>query len=51
MTYDISKLETKYNVKLDDTQKEVLSSLISFVESKEHTICLRASAGTGNLYI
>lgn len=51
MKYDIIDLEKKYNIKLDDTQLSVLSGLINFIESDEHTICLKAMAGTGNLYI
>lgn len=50
MKYDISSIEENYNVKLDGTQKAVLSSLINFIYTKdEQCICLRASAGTGNL--
>lgn len=47
MQYDISKIESKYEIKLDDTQRSVLYDLISFIEGKEHEICLTASAGTG----
>ncbi|MEG0773591.1 AAA family ATPase [Clostridium sp.] len=51
MFYNISKLEKKYEVKLDDTQKEVLSSLTNFIEGNTQCICLRASAGTGKTLI
>lgn len=47
MIYDLNKIEQQYQIKLDDTQKDVLSSLIDFVESDEHEICLSARAGTG----
>lgn len=52
MKYCLKDIEKQYKVRLDDTQKSVLSSLIDFIESDKHTICLRSSAGTGNfLYI
>ena len=47
MQYDFSKIESNYGIKLDDTQRSVLFDLISFIEGKEHEICLTASAGTG----
>jgi hypothetical protein len=47
VTYNLTSLESTYNVKLDDTQKGVLSSLINFINGDKQTICLKASAGTG----
>ncbi|MBQ0113522.1 MAG: AAA family ATPase [Bacteroidales bacterium] len=47
MKYCLKDIEKQYKVRLDDTQKSVLSSLIDFIESDKHTICLRSSAGTG----
>lgn len=51
MDYNLHELEEKYEIKLDSTQKEVLSNLIDFIESEDHTICLKAPAGCGDLYI
>jgi exodeoxyribonuclease-5 len=51
MNYKLSKLEEVYKVKLDDTQKQVLSDLTNFVESGEQEICLSARAGTGKSLI
>lgn len=43
----LSKLEEKYNVKLDDTQKNVLSSLTKFLKSPNKAIVVSGKAGTG----
>lgn len=51
MKYDIPKLEEEYGIKLDSAQLDVLSNLINFVESRDHTICLKAKAGTGKTTI
>lgn len=51
MVYDLNKIEQQYQIKLDDTQKDVLSSLIDFVESDEHEICLVGSAGSSKSFI
>lgn len=51
MYYNLFKLEERYGIKLDSTQKDVLSSLIDFVESKDQTICLKAPAGCGKSLI
>lgn len=51
MDYDLLELEKKYDVKLDNTQKEVLSSLIDFIESTEQTICLKSKGGCGKTLI
>lgn len=48
---DINKLETEYKIKLDDTQRSVLSSLISFIFGDKQCICVKASAGTGKTTI
>lgn len=47
MDYELDKLEEIYNVKLDNTQLSVLSSLINFIESDEHIITLCGFPGTG----
>lgn len=46
MTYDLNKIETDYNIKLDEEQRNALSSLISFIYSKKQCICLTGNAGT-----
>lgn len=51
MKYNLLDLEKEYNVKLDDTQKEVLSNLISFIDGDNHTICIKAPAGCGKSLI
>lgn len=51
MVYNLSELEKKYDIKLDNTQVEVLSNLIDFVEGDDQTICLKAQAGTGKTLI
>lgn len=51
MYYDLSKLEKTYEVKLDETQKGVLSDLANFIESDEWEVCLSAKAGTGKSLI
>jgi ATP-dependent exoDNAse (exonuclease V) alpha subunit len=45
MNYDL--LENKFNIKLDDVQKEALSSLIDFMKGDERCICLTGEGGTG----
>ena len=45
MNYDT--IEKQYNVKLDDVQKDALSSLIKFMESDERCMCLTGEGGTG----
>ena len=51
MDYNLHELEEKYEIKLDSTQKEVLSNLIDFIESEGQTICLKAPAGCGKSLI
>lgn len=52
MEYNLHKLEEKYKIKLDNTQKSVLSNLINFIVAEEtHTICLKAPAGCGKSLI
>lgn len=52
MTYNLSELEEKYNVKLDDTQLTVLSSLINFIYDKSsNRITLCGYPGTGKTLI
>lgn len=48
---DFQKIEQYYNIKLDDTQKHVLSSLIDFCGNKENIICVSGHAGTGKTTI
>ena len=44
----IKQIEDKHNSKLDDTQKDVLSNLISFYKDpQKKIICVCGSAGTG----
>lgn len=45
MNYDT--IEKQYNIKLDDVQKDALSSLIEFMESDERCMCLTGEGGTG----
>lgn len=45
MNYDL--LENKFNIKLDNVQKDALSSLIDFMKSDERCICLTGEGGTG----
>ena len=45
MNYDT--IEKQYNVKLDDVQKDALSSLIKFMESNDRCMCLTGEGGTG----
>ena len=47
MNYDLNKIENKFNVKLDDVQKDALSSLVNFMESNDRCICLTGEGGTG----
>lgn len=47
MNYELDKLEEKFNIKLDNTQIHVLSSLISFIESDDNIITLCGYPGTG----
>ena len=51
MKQEIARIEKKYGIKLDSTQQEVLSNLIDFVNGNEHTICIKAKAGTGKSLI
>lgn len=51
MYYNLSKLEERYEIKLDSAQKDVLSNLIDFIESEDQTICLKAPAGCGKSLI
>lgn len=51
MNYDLLELEKKYKVKLDSTQKDVVSNLTNFIEGDELTICLNAPAGCGKSLI
>ena len=51
MNYNLFELEERYEIKLDSTQKDVLSNLIDFVESEDQTICLKAPAGCGKSLI
>lgn len=51
MTYDLIKIEEKYNIKLDITQLDVISSLLNFIESDNKKICLKSPAGCGKTLI
>lgn len=51
MSYELNKLEEKYNIKLDNTQKSVLSSLINFISGDTNIITLCGYPGTGKTTI
>lgn len=51
MIYDLNKLENKFNVKLDDVQKDALSSLVNFMDNDDRCICLTGEGGTGKTLI
>lgn len=52
MQYNLNSLEQEYDVKLDEVQKQALSSLLHFIESEQDTsICLSGKAGCGKTLI